>query len=304
MESENKENTGKQTQEISKNSISKEFLLVVDIQKWWEVPCIAQFISLFGAEFCIPQVDIEVRGKKPVAATLILKYLQCLERILLNRGTDEVSGFTIHDIVVPLLRGIYKAQRSEILSDCYGKMLRRFIRKKCLPISMDLGDDFDIYTELVDLPVRNQVLLLHSLCYLRLEPELENCEVLFRSECADSYRAAPLGEDSKRNSYWYFSGLRLYKDEFISENERLWSVVCFNEEDWVRLSSKLETSRNANEKALYANLQEMLPAIHNITVKKLKIERINSRYTVSGGEINSGNLISSRTRSTRRNSIK
>lgn len=66
MESENKENTGKHTQEISKNSISNEFLLVVDIQKWWEIPCIAQFISLFGAEFHIPQVDIEVRSKKPV----------------------------------------------------------------------------------------------------------------------------------------------------------------------------------------------------------------------------------------------
>lgn len=169
---------------------------------------------------------------------------------------------------------------------------------------MDLGDDFDIYTELVDLPVRNQVLLLHSLCYLRLEPETENCETrnVFRSECADSYRAEPLGEDSQRNSYWYFSGMRLYKDEFISEDERLWSVVCFNEEDWVTLSSEFETSRNANEKTLYANLQEMLPAIHKISVKKLKIERINSRYTVSGGEISSGNLISSRTRSAR-NSI-
>lgn len=167
---------------------------------------------------------------------------------------------------------------------------------------MDLGDDFDIYTELVDLPVRNQVLLLHSLCYIRLESaETEGGYGLFKSDEIDVYRCEPFGEDSRRNTYWYFNGLRLYKDAFISEDEREWSVVCFDEDDWKKLSLNFERSRNANEKRLYENIEEKLLDIHKITLKRLRLERLGKRYTI-GGESNS-NLISMRTRS-RYNSIK
>lgn len=254
-----------------------------DIQKWWEIPCIAQFIDLFGKDFSIPSIDIE-----------------SLERMLLNRGSDKVTGFTMHDLIFSLLGGIYKVQQNKMQREGYGPFLRRFIRTKCLPINMDLGDDFDIYTDFVDLPLRNQVMLLYSLCYLRIEPELDKSEKVLKREGADHFRAEPLGEDSHQNTYWYFNGTRLYLDEFISEDERLWSVICFQEIDWINLSLRFEKSRNQNEKILFSKLQEKLPYIHSITLKKLRLAKF-SRHSFGGGD---ANLISSRTRSRRCNSIK
>lgn len=223
--------------------------------------------------------------------------------MLLNRGLDEVTGFTVHELIRSLLGGMYKDKRHQMKREGYPSLLRRFIRKKCLPINMDLGGDFDIYTDFVDLPLRNQVMLLHSLCYLRLEPELDMSEAVFRRDGADHFRAEPLGEDSQQNTYWYFTGTRLYMDEFITEDERLWRVICFEETDWINFCLRFENSKYLNEKNLCENLQEKLPYIHKISLKKLKMEKYN-RHTFGAGDVNNSNLISSRTRSRRCNSTK
>lgn len=37
-----------------------DYLLLTEIQSWWEVPCIAHFCSLFRSAFDLPDFDIEV----------------------------------------------------------------------------------------------------------------------------------------------------------------------------------------------------------------------------------------------------
>lgn len=223
---------------------------------------------------------------------------QSLEQMFLNKGFDKETGFTVHEIIVPILGGIYKPKKYEIKIDTYDKFLRRFIRNKCLPINVDLGDDFDIFIDFVDLPIRNQVLILHSLCYFLIESEI-TINPKFLSIDTDRFRAEPIGQDSRKNSYWYFRDRRLYKEQLVSDDESVWSVECFTEDDWWKLSEKLGKSKNVKDKALNEKLLEIIVNIQKLEKDKLKAEKINNRYTISGF----GSEISTRTRSRRCNSI-
>lgn len=45
---------------IKKIKLFLYIFLVLDIQSWWEIPCISHFCSLFSSAFDLPDIDIEV----------------------------------------------------------------------------------------------------------------------------------------------------------------------------------------------------------------------------------------------------
>ncbi|GIY67324.1 cat eye syndrome critical region protein 2 [Caerostris extrusa] len=66
-------------------------------------------------------------------------------------------------------------------------------------------------TFFLNLDIKVKVDILNSLCYLRLDqPDAINA---LKEMDADSLRVQPLGCDDEGNEYWYFYGLRLYKQE-------------------------------------------------------------------------------------------
>lgn len=164
------------------------------------------------------------------------------------------SGYSIDDFLIDLLSRIYKSKASEVRKD-YSTMLRRFIRNKCWPIDVDLGDDVDIRTPFRKQPIQTQVKILHSLCYFQFHPEMGNYTHFFDNADEGLLRTEAVGVDSKNFSYWYFSGNRLYR----SKGEK-WEIVCYNAKDWVKLMLSLFASKNEQEKLLFNQLKELRKA--------------------------------------------
>jgi hypothetical protein len=68
--------------------------------------------------------------------------------------------------------------------------------------------------------------------------------------------------------YWYFFGTRLYREDIQkgnskkSQNERIWQVICFTEQDWQNLAIKFKHSKSTKESSLYKVLvEDFLPSI-------------------------------------------
>lgn len=85
---------------------------------------------------------------------------------------------------------------------------------------------------------------------------------------ADSLRIEPLGYDANGSVYWYFFGTRLYREDIQkssskkSQNERIWQVICFTEQDWQNLAKKFKHSKSTKESELYKVLvEDFLPSI-------------------------------------------
>ena len=78
----------------------------------------------------------------------------------------------------------------------------------------------------------------------------------------ESLRLEPLGIDSKKSTYWYFFGTRLYREDKQVSNAKgsigktVWQVICFTQEDWENLANKFGKSKNKDERALYNRLAE------------------------------------------------
>uniref|UniRef100_A0A182SL68 DDT domain-containing protein n=1 Tax=Anopheles maculatus TaxID=74869 RepID=A0A182SL68_9DIPT len=229
----------------------------IDIQSWWEVPCIAHFCSLFSTTFQLPKFDIED-----------------LEEALLTDADAEgeidlkvYSARLLPELIVALLKGCDALAQigSHISPSNYQMFLRRLFRQKCQEYNVD--NPFNSDTDFEKLPLRTKILILKYLCDFRLDSE-DVC-TSFANYDADSIRLEPIGYDRNGSSYWHFFGTRLYREDYVSgggksksSKSSVWQVICFTEEDWRNLANKLDNSGNAKERNLHDLLVEnFLPYI-------------------------------------------
>lgn len=233
----------------------------IDIQSWWEVPCIAHFCSLFSSSFQLPDFDIE----------------DLEEALLTDADTESEADLKIYnarllsDLIVALLKGCDALSQivSHISPSNYQMFLRRLFRQKCQEYNID--NPFNTDTDFEKLPLRTKILILKYLCDFRLDSvDVYNS---FANLESDSLRVEPLGYDSKGSAYWYFFGTRLYREDYEtptgkgnkSSKRSVWQVICFTEEDWNNLAGKFQRSKNENERALQQQLVEnFLPNIPKI----------------------------------------
>ncbi|GIY78381.1 cat eye syndrome critical region protein 2 [Caerostris extrusa] len=77
------------------------------------------------------------------------------------------------------------------------------------------------------LNIKLKVDILKSLCYLRMDRS-DAVNVLKKMD-PNSLRVKPLGRDKDGNEYWYFYGLRLYKQEHAGGNVK---DIKFRQDEW------------------------------------------------------------------------
>ncbi|XP_055688249.1 uncharacterized protein LOC129792878 isoform X2 [Lutzomyia longipalpis] len=239
------------------------FISILDIQSWWEVPCVAHFCSLFSQIFNLPDFHIED-----------------LEEALLADG-NEGQTTLLSDLIVSLLRGcdLLHNCRQHIHTSNYQMFLRRLFRKECRIHNIE--NPFDSDTDFQLLPLRRKLEILHNLCYFRLESR--NVPELLDKLEADSLRIEPLGYDDKNSAYWYFFGTRLYREDYLKCEKRnkvkcnaVWQVICFTEDDWTNLAAKLKASTSRRNRALSKILYEnFLPKIPKLFKEKEDQRRRN-----------------------------
>lgn len=133
-----------------------------------------------------------------------------------------------------------------------------------------IENPFNTDTDFHILPLRTKAAILYLLCEFRLDSA--DVETKTSKLGADNLRIHPLGYDSNDSVYWYFYGTRLYREDLkskvknssssASQQNRVWQVICFTEQDWVELANKFKNSKSRKESALYKALDEdFLPSI-------------------------------------------
>ncbi|EDW33712.1 GL13236 [Drosophila persimilis] len=248
------------------------FIGLLDIQSWWEIPCISHFCSLFSSAFELPDIDIED-----------------LESALLSDGTsDEDQVALVPELIVRLLKGCDALQSvaKEITHSNYQMFLRRLLRQQCRLHQTENPFDTDI--DFQSLPPRKRLHILHDLCHFRLESA--DVQVILSNLEADSLRVEPLGHDAKNSGYWYFYGTRLYREDKAvggaaaaaaasaggagNNCNTVWQVICFTEEDWQNLAAKFKTSKNAKERDLFQILNKnFLPKLPQLFRERERLRR-------------------------------
>ncbi|GIX81910.1 hypothetical protein CDAR_558911 [Caerostris darwini] len=175
-----------------------------EIQQMWQIASIAQFVSSLYQDLNLPEIEIEE-----------------LEDGLL--GKNEVGLTSVEDLMIKLLKGIYSSCRigKDNLHQVYmPKAVRKIWKTEERQEENPLNKE---NTTFLNLDIKVKVDILNSLCYLRLDqPDAINA---LKEMDADSLRVQPLGCDDEGNEYWYFYGLRLYKQEPAREKiKRNWEV--------------------------------------------------------------------------------
>lgn len=118
---------------------------LLDIQSWWEIPCIAHFCSLFSNTLDLPQFDIEdleqaLLTDSPdaacdidAAAAVISGARQQVahERPAPALPAGEQRPNLLPDLIVRLLNGCNGVNRNKVTDSNYQMFLRRLFRQKC-----------------------------------------------------------------------------------------------------------------------------------------------------------------------------
>jgi len=176
------------------------------IQGWSEVPAIAHFCSLFRGALDLLEFEIEELEAALVGAA----------------GAEEeelFSGSLLERLAVRLLRPCLPAALAQgVHEGNFSTYLRQLLESRREEAEeegrlYEFRDPFQgpgQARDFAQLSCRDQVRTLHHLTSMRLEaPDVPE---RLKDLDPDGMRVEPLGEDSDGVTYWYFYGVRLYKE--------------------------------------------------------------------------------------------
>lgn len=275
---------------------------LAEIQSWPEVPAIAHYCSLFRASFDLLDFEIEE-----------------FETALLSRDAPQDDMFSctlLERLVVKLLRGCLPANIAVATHEGnFSIYLKQLIETKQEEAEeegqhYDFVDPFEAndIEDFNELPTLDQVRVLNQLTQFRLEAG--DVTSRLKDLDPDGMRVEPLGEDSEGVVYWYFFGVRLYKEvkmikpkkprkkketkevdekqpkkkkveeeqeeeEEIQREDPGWYVACNSEAEWSDLAAKYKKSKKKQDRELYEVLVEnFIPEISKMFHEKEREEKI------------------------------
>ncbi|XP_023233050.1 cat eye syndrome critical region protein 2-like [Centruroides sculpturatus] len=281
-----------------------------DIQSWWEIPSIAHFCSVFKASFNLLEFDIEdlersflsvenddcISLQKLIIALLQGYYdtnIKDLERSFLSVENDDC--ISLQKLIIALLQGYYD---TNINVDNWEHHLWDILQEKWVKEEGRVHPFPSRNTSFHSLPLRTKAKILHALCEYRLDTQ--NITEALKGVDGNNLRIKPIGRDSEGNVYWYFFGLRLYKESprrcrskkneniEISKKNRerkiakrhsdlekktdvsnsAWSIICATENDWHNLANTLRKSKLLLDKKLYETISSFLPKLQDIIIEQ------------------------------------
>ncbi|CAH1251777.1 Hypp9156 [Branchiostoma lanceolatum] len=221
-----------------------------DLRGAWELVQVAQFLRLFRYKFGFADIntqrleaELRQRESVPIADTLarLLRYL-----------------FTRTDIRL----GSWEADVKRVLSET-GSQWKPFAS----------GAQF------ADMEPYHRLVFLKGVADHVFEEKVEELsEYLDETYDPEDMRAVPIGQDSLKNTYWYFDDLRLYKEsvgrkgekweylrlykETVGRKGEKWECVCSSLKEWTSFVKKFRKSSHPQEKELYEFLHgQLLPLI-------------------------------------------
>ncbi|XP_076818134.1 uncharacterized protein LOC143463516 isoform X2 [Clavelina lepadiformis] len=162
-----------------------------ELKTWWEVPAIAHFFSLFKSCFSLTDFTIEE-----------------LEECLLTDGEDDKSTIFTSRLLTQLLQGCYSNPNISVTT--YHDTLLHIMKKRWEEEDGRVNPLSSANADFHSLPTMLKVQIIHRLTEYRLDANdvVEKLSGLNPSDL----RLEPLGSDRNGSKYWYFFGVRLYKE--------------------------------------------------------------------------------------------
>lgn len=163
----------------------------------------------------------------------------------------------------PDLKYIFKVsntvyqRRQKILSDLNVRILIRniqffffnnttFLTFLKDPQIIHILDEYDSFEEL---PLRTKVTSLYLIC--EILQDRQHIAEHIQNLGLEKTRLNAVGIDSNNCKYWYFGGIRLYKENIKSAPDKQeWKTICFTYSDWNNIINELQNSNHSIDNEL------------------------------------------------------
>lgn len=198
-------------------------------------------------------------------------------------ASDHPSNhFSVHlvvDLFINLLRGYFGNSLINRLN--WDKYLYKLLEiqlvqreGKSNPLQKVTGDDDCINFD--SLSLKDKVEILHLVCEYRLYTDSASDSIYYLDP--QSLRLEPLGEDNKGNTYWYFNGTRLYRENL--DAVRVVSSSLQSVDKWKKKQSQVIKAKLSSAKETLNSTQESTPEAPSKRKNKREVipgERISTR---------------------------
>eukprot|EP00002_Diphylleia_rotans_P022939 TRINITY_DN4504_c0_g1_i3.p1 TRINITY_DN4504_c0_g1~~TRINITY_DN4504_c0_g1_i3.p1 ORF type:complete len:674 (-),score=139.24 TRINITY_DN4504_c0_g1_i3:310-2331(-) len=188
---------------------------------------------------------------------------------------EEICTELIHGMTDPTTQEHYKtaAWESTLKDICKTRY------HGCFP-----SDPFAEVDLFVDLPIHKQVLVIYHLILWKCEED-EILRDYIKSSLPGSWRMNCIGVDRDGNRFWYFKDHRLYIEQALSSDTIStrhsrsmkepdhWEIHCETRHEWDDALQKWKSSTYAEEKALFAALNEQESQIEEALRIKAKSDK-------------------------------
>ncbi|KNC52027.1 uncharacterized protein AMSG_08280 [Thecamonas trahens ATCC 50062] len=133
------------------------------------------------------------------------------------------------------------------------------------------------YLSYSDITLEDRVCMLHTLCLWQLEyskPVTEAAHAMHGNDL----RVELLGYDADDRQYYYFGGLRLYRETETPDDEPdLWENIASSEDDWKAVLKELGRSRDLDQKELVKAIKKrILPNLKAEAAEEARISRVHA----------------------------